>query len=153
MDFSIALALLKQGHSITREGWNGKGLSLRLQNPDANSKMTLPYVYLEYPVGGVYPKGARVPWLASQTDLLANDWVVIAQMPAKAPKTAQEAPKRRSRPKGASRASKPAQRDPEAPYGRKADGTPRKPPGRRKVDAAGQDEPSPRQQPAEPSAQ
>ena len=146
MDFSIALALLKQGHSITREGWNGKGLSLRLQNPDANSKMTLPYVYLEYPVGGVYPKGARVPWLASQTDLLANDWVVIAQMPAKAPQTAQEAPKHRGRPKGASRASKPAQRDSEAPYGRKADGTPRKPPGRRKVEVVMR---APAEQPAQ----
>ena len=149
MDFSIALALLKQGHSITREGWNGKGLSLHLQHPDAKSKMTLPYIYMECPVGSAYPN--RVPWLASQTDLLANDWVVIA--PAKAPQTAQEAPKRRGRPKGASKASKPAQRDPEAPYGRKADGTPRKPPGRRKVDADGQDEPSPRQQAAEPSAQ
>jgi hypothetical protein len=148
MDFSIALALLKQGHSITREGWNGKGLSLRLQNPDASSKMTLPYVYLEYPMGGVYPTGARVPWLASQTDLLANDWVVIA--PAKAPQTAQEAPKRRGRPKGASKASKPAQRDPEAPHGRKADGTPRKPPGRRKVDVVMH---APPEQVAEPPAQ
>lgn len=146
MDFSIALALLKQSHSITREGWNGKGLSLHLQHPDANSKMTLPYIYLEYPVGSPHP--IRVPWLASQTDLLSNDWVVIA--PAKAPQTAQEAPKRRSRPKGATKASR---RDPEAPYGRKADGTPRKPPGRRKVDAAGQDEPSPLQQPAEPPVQ
>ena len=81
-----------------------------------------------------------------QTDLLANDWVVIAQMPAKAPQTAQEAPKHRGRPKGASRASKPAQRDSEAPYGRKADGTPRKPPGRRKVEVVMR---APAEQPAQ----
>ena len=130
MDFSLALALLKQGHSVSRDGWNGKGLSLHLQRPDANSKMTLPYIYLEYPAGS-----ARVPWLASQTDMLSDDWTVIApQAAAKATQTAQEAPKRRGRPKGAARAKTPVQRDPDAPYGRKKDGTPKAPPGRKKAE-------------------
>lgn len=60
---------------VRRKGWNGKGMWLRLQVPDEHSKMTLPYVFIEYPVGHpAYPNGSRVPWLASQTDLLATDW-------------------------------------------------------------------------------
>lgn len=75
MDFGAALALLKNGDSVQREGWNGKGLWLTLQRPDAHSKMTLPYIYMSYPSDAQNTPGARVPWLASQTDLLAEDWV------------------------------------------------------------------------------
>lgn len=79
MDFGDALSDLKIGLRVAREGWNGKGMWLELQMPDEHSKMTLPYIYLNYPVGSAaYPSGARVPWLASQTDLLADDWVSVA---------------------------------------------------------------------------
>jgi hypothetical protein len=51
---------------------------LALQIPDINSKMTLPYIYIEYPAGHpAYPQGSRVPWLASQTDILAEDWETV----------------------------------------------------------------------------
>ena len=51
---------------------------LCLQVPDEHSKMTLPYIYIEYPVGHpAYPAGSRVPWLASQTDILAEDWIEV----------------------------------------------------------------------------
>jgi hypothetical protein len=50
---------------------------LELQVPDAHSKMTLPYVFLSYPKDAANTPGARVPWLASQTDLLAEDWVQV----------------------------------------------------------------------------
>lgn len=74
-DFGWALSELRKGNDVYREGWNGRGLWLTLQVPDANSKMTLPYVYLNYPAdSAAYPNGAKVPWLASQTDLLAQDW-------------------------------------------------------------------------------
>lgn len=71
--------------SAAREGWNGKGLCIKCQHPDEHSKMTLPYLYMEYPPynpdeglgSAVYPDGCRVPWLASQTDMLADDWCVI----------------------------------------------------------------------------
>lgn len=76
-DFGWALDALRGGQRVAREGWNGKGMWLELQVPDEHSKMTLPYIYLNYPEGsGPYPAGARVPWLASQTDMLATDWTL-----------------------------------------------------------------------------
>lgn len=133
MDFSIALALLRQGHSIRRDGWHGKDQNLHLQEPDAQSKMTLPYIYLEFPAGP--DSRGRVPWVATQADLLAYDWVIAERISAKAPQTAQERVKPARKGKGAPKARKPLVRDPEAPYGRKLDGTPRAAPGRKKVTA------------------
>lgn len=76
--FGTALEALKCGRKVTRHGWNGKGMWLELQRPDRNSKMTLPYVFLCYPTEQISPTpGARVPWLASQTDMLAEDWAVL----------------------------------------------------------------------------
>jgi hypothetical protein len=66
--FSEALILLKQGKRLTRTGWNGAGQWISLQTPDNNSKMSLPYIYMQT------AQGDLVPWLASQTDLLAEDW-------------------------------------------------------------------------------
>ncbi len=76
MDFGHALSFIKTGARAHRTGWNGKGMWLELQSPDKNSKMTLPYLYLNYPSDSVNTPGARVPWLASQTDILAEDWKV-----------------------------------------------------------------------------
>lgn len=72
MDGTIgwALEMMRAGRKVTRAGWNGKNQWLELQVPDAHSKMTLPYVYM------TTVQGDRVPWLCSQTDLLANDWVL-----------------------------------------------------------------------------
>lgn len=69
--FSQALEALKAGKRVARAGWNGKNMHVVLQPPDDRSPMTLPYLYL-YTV-----TGDRVPWLASQTDLLAEDWHVL----------------------------------------------------------------------------
>ena len=80
MNFGKALEALKEGKKVARKGWNGKGIYLELQNPDAHSKMTLPYIYIvttslitDNPDA---PK-CVVPWLASQTDMLAEDWIVL----------------------------------------------------------------------------
>lgn len=70
--FGEALEALKSGQTVARKGWNGRGMWLGLQRPDANSKMTLPYIYMST------VQGDLVPWLASQTDLLADDWEVVA---------------------------------------------------------------------------
>lgn len=70
--FSTALEhVKKEGKAIQRLGWNGKGLKVMCQYPDANSKMTLPYLYIEY------PDGRRCPWLASQTDIMEHDWLLM----------------------------------------------------------------------------
>nr|DAP03329.1 MAG TPA: Protein of unknown function (DUF2829) [Caudoviricetes sp.] len=80
MNFGQALIELKNGNKVKRKGWNGDGIFLALQVPDKNSKMTQPYIYID--TLGLKtnnpnaPKG-RVPWLASQTDMLAEDWEVI----------------------------------------------------------------------------
>lgn len=83
MNFGQALEAIKLGSKVTREGWNGKGMWLELQCPDEYSKMTLPYIFMNYPstpASDTAPAnhiGARVPWLASQTDVLAEDWVIV----------------------------------------------------------------------------
>ena len=71
MDFGEAIRVLKRGNRVTRSGWNGKGMWLSLQVPDAHSKMSLPYIYM------FTADGHLVPWLASQTDVLADDWQEI----------------------------------------------------------------------------
>jgi hypothetical protein len=63
-----AVKELQDGERVARSGWNGKGMWLELQKPDEHSKMTLPYVYMKT------AQGDLVPWLCSQTDLLATDW-------------------------------------------------------------------------------
>ncbi len=78
MDFGSALKALKNGNKVSRSGWNGKGLWLELQVPDSHSKMTLPYIYINYPDDAQNTPGAQVPWLASQTDTLAEDWSIVA---------------------------------------------------------------------------
>jgi hypothetical protein len=68
MDFSTALNYIKFGHRVKREGWNGKGMWVAMQLPDEHSMMTLPYIYMST------ADGMLVPWLASQSDILSEDW-------------------------------------------------------------------------------
>jgi uncharacterized protein DUF2829 len=71
--FGIGQAVkeMQQGNCVSRAGWNGKGMWLALQVPDSHSKMSLPYVYMKT------ADNKLVPWLCSQTDLLAIDWDVV----------------------------------------------------------------------------
>ena len=71
VDIGSAVEALRGGQRVARSGWNGKGMWLELQRPDDNSKMTLPYVFMST------AQGDLVPWLCSQTDLLATDWEVV----------------------------------------------------------------------------
>jgi hypothetical protein len=80
MDFGKALHELKCGRQVAREGWNGKGIFIEIQRPDENSKMTSPYIFIDTTGLQTDNKAApksRVPWLASQTDMLADDWVDV----------------------------------------------------------------------------
>jgi len=79
-DFGWALNHLRQGNPVFRSGWNGKDMAIELAsrgNPD-DTFLTHDYLFIEYPEGHpAYPNGLRVPWLASQTDMLADDWEMV----------------------------------------------------------------------------
>ena len=83
LSFGTTIIALKNGFKVTRKGWNGKGMWLKLQIPDEHSKMTRPYIYMCLPKGSTNQFGDsakeldRIPWLASQTDILAEDWSII----------------------------------------------------------------------------
>lgn len=86
MTFSLALIYLKGGERVARQGWNGKGMFLFLV-PGSTFRVN------RAPLLGIYPEGTEikyhahvdmrtadgqiVPWLCSQTDLLAEDWIVL----------------------------------------------------------------------------
>jgi hypothetical protein len=78
--FGQVIQYLKDGWKASRAGWNGKGIFIQLQVPDENSKMTHPYIYID--TTGLdtdnpnAPKN-RVPWIASQTDMLSEDWIIF----------------------------------------------------------------------------
>ena len=89
-DFGTAVEALKQGARVARAGWNGKGMFLSLvkgrdadyhvnsrvfgTGEDGNSEKQMPIL------DAIYMKTADnklVPWLASQTDVLAEDWQIV----------------------------------------------------------------------------
>jgi len=71
MRIGRAIEAMLRGYRVARLGWNGKNMWIALQEPDENSKMTLPYVYMKT------AKDELVPWLCSQSDLLATDWITV----------------------------------------------------------------------------
>jgi hypothetical protein len=83
-DFSWALKVLKNGLTVHRAGWNGKGMYLFLVPPMSNPSPTVivfqqfgPSVPYGAYIGLKTAQGNVVPWTASQTDLLAEDWQVV----------------------------------------------------------------------------
>ncbi len=91
MDFGEALEALHHGKKVAREGWNGKDMFIYLENgtlitPDKIRNLTLaksthdnqkyininPHIDMKSADGSIV-----VGWLASQTDMLADDWVVV----------------------------------------------------------------------------
>lgn len=86
LDFGGAVNALKRGKRVTREGWNGKGMFLFLVPGSTFSVNRAPLL-------GIYPEGTQinyqphidmktaqdtvVPWLASQSDVLAEDWMIL----------------------------------------------------------------------------
>lgn len=90
MDFSDALRQLKIGERVARDGWNGVGMWITLQAgyPDGiaiNSNTSRATGIPEGTVCCFRPylmmftaQGDFVPWLASQSDLLAVDWRVAS---------------------------------------------------------------------------
>ena len=81
MNFGQAIEALKEGRLVCRSGWNGKNMHIYLEEAET---MTLPHPRMEtqvrtYPpvivmftAGGEHQRG----WLASQADILAEDWEI-----------------------------------------------------------------------------
>lgn len=85
MRFGRAIVALVQGKKVAREGWNEKDMFLYLIEGNKLSE-GLGYGYGEYLgeprfVDTIAMKTAQntivVGWFASQTDMLANDWVIL----------------------------------------------------------------------------
>ena len=93
MDFGGAIRALKQGSRVAREGWNGKGMWLaytpgsefapefvklghaaafRAKEAPNEIVRLLPHIDMRAADGSMV-----IGWLASQTDMLAEDWVVV----------------------------------------------------------------------------
>lgn len=96
--FGSAVELLKKGYRVCRKGWNGKGMFLQyvdpyapcpdqLENPEVRLSGTMNTIFK--PIENKYTPGTMlpwigmktadnkfVPWLASQTDILATDWMI-----------------------------------------------------------------------------
>jgi len=77
MSFGHAIVAAKSGHKIARAGWNGKNMFLQFvenwtftNGKDDNAKC-LPFICMRT------AQGDDVPWLASQTDVLAEDWTIV----------------------------------------------------------------------------
>jgi len=76
--FGTALIFLKRGMTVRRAGWNSKGMYLMLQQVEifavkrnGEALRVLPWI------GMRTADACWVPWLASQTDLLASDWEIV----------------------------------------------------------------------------
>ena len=80
MTFGLAIEVMKKGFRVCRTGWNGKGIFLGISHPGMHNFMTQAFIYIDTTgLATDNPDAAkcRVPWLASQTDMLADDWEVV----------------------------------------------------------------------------
>lgn len=96
MTFGLAIEALKKGYKVARKGWNGKGMYLWLYkgtyyldcdnnkvytNPLVIQQDNVPTEFFNIPLQQfILMKTADntyVPWLASQTDMLAEDWIIV----------------------------------------------------------------------------
>lgn len=77
MNFSQALEQIKVGQRVARLGWNGKSMFLFLiqswtyTDGKQDNYPNLPFIAMKTADNKV------VPWLASQTDVLAEDWSIV----------------------------------------------------------------------------
>lgn len=78
MIFGLAIEAMKKGAKVARAGWNGKGMWIMYAEPETETYTLkegtfarLPYIYMKT------ANDELVPWLASQTDMLAEDWMVV----------------------------------------------------------------------------
>lgn len=80
-DFGFAIKALKQDKRVARTGWNGKGMWLCLVHdwdmPDSKLPRLIDDLETLSWIGMKTADNKFVPWLASQTDVLAEDWLIV----------------------------------------------------------------------------
>lgn len=83
MSFGLAIEAVKMGKKIARAGWNGKNqyveLGIDFQYTTCVDEKT---IARHEDIGStalvfVGTRGRQVGWLASQADMLADDWVIV----------------------------------------------------------------------------
>ncbi|SPF51231.1 conserved hypothetical protein [Candidatus Desulfosporosinus infrequens] len=93
MTFGLAIEAMKKGFKVARQGWNGKAMWIAISHPEANSLKAegfwnkhsrkfaeenggsadvLPYIIMKTADNKIL-----MGWLASQTDMLVEDWTII----------------------------------------------------------------------------
>ena len=83
MDFGKAIELLKQGKKVQREGWNGKNQYIELATCISYMNADKKIINAEHEAIGnkaiafVGTSGVQLCWLASQADMLAEDWRIV----------------------------------------------------------------------------
>lgn len=86
MDFGDAIRAMKIGKRVARDGWNGKGMFLFLVNGSTFTVNRDPLlsimgegtqVQYHAHIDMKTAQGYVVPWLASQADMLSEDWTVV----------------------------------------------------------------------------
>ena len=83
MNFGEAIKLMKDGKRVKREGWNGKNQYIELATNISYKNPTGEIVNAEHDAIGnkaiafVGTSGVQLGWLASQADMLAEDWLVV----------------------------------------------------------------------------
>lgn len=89
MPFGLAIEAAKKGFRITRKGWNGKGMFVVYQKgyPDGIPCNQNTADAFGYAVGDLFKcrpylqmrcaDGTHQMWLASQSDILEEDWMVV----------------------------------------------------------------------------
>jgi hypothetical protein len=81
-----AVELLRAGQKIYRIGWNGKAMWLGMNQPTEDSELDVPYIYIHT------TQGLRMPWNASQADLLATDWTACEKVRSESSEPPTESP-------------------------------------------------------------
>lgn len=83
MNFGEALELLKKGKKVARKGWNGKKQYIQLATGISYVSADGKLVNCEHEAIGnkaiafVGTSGVQMGWLASQADMLAEDWIKV----------------------------------------------------------------------------
>ena len=67
--FEEALKAMKLGKGARLKEW-ADDVYISIQRPDANSKMTAPYMYVTSRYG-------KVPWIPTQIEVLSSKWEII----------------------------------------------------------------------------